>query len=608
MNRPMCTVATLVALALLMVPAIGAEENPACANMPPSALPPPDWYVAQCSGVVAPDQLTPGPWRVPGDPVYFVSLFSTIPANARRLLRAPIPTFTYTNLGPSGVAPLSLFALDFDNAANVLWAVDSGCNPACVGRNFGTIDQATGAFTVMGAVSAAPGPAAGSNFAGLRFDPTDGTAYIATITPGGISELWTLNLTTGAATLRGTMAGGLMIDIAFDNMGQLYAHNISNDTLNRVDKTNGAVTLIGPTGQAYNFAQGMDFDASDNTLYLFGQTGAAGVAHFGRANLTTGAVTILANGTEELEGAIDVPVAPAINLDAVALTVDSAGNGVIEPSEMVVVAPTWHNNTPATTPNVTGTFSNFTGPAGGTYTIVDANGVYGNINANADATCASPTDCYTVQASAATRPAAHWDTSVTETLNVGTRTDSYTLHIGCELHRLADHAQFLPVHRDDVPPRDHGRLRGRALLPGQLDHARADVGARAAGAGRARLHPAGLRAAQHCSRTCPRPASSAAGSRSWRSVGWSRAAAAATSARSRRWPVTRCRCSCCGRWTRRSTRRPACRGRSCSTTCRSTTSSAASSRSWRAARWCPAAAAATTARPTRSRVARWACS
>jgi hypothetical protein len=102
----------------------------------------------------------------------------------------------------------------------------------------------------------------------------------------------------------------------------------------------------------------------------------------------------------------------------------------MEPSEMVVVAPTWHNNTAAATPNVTGTFSNFTGPAGGTYTIIDADGVYGNIGANADATCASPTDCYTVQASAATRPAAHWDSSVMETLNVGTRTDSYTLHIG----------------------------------------------------------------------------------------------------------------------------------------------------------------------------------
>jgi hypothetical protein len=432
MKRPMCTLATLVALAFLMVPAIGADENPACANMEPSALTPPDWYVSECLGnIVVPDAPAAGPWRVPGDTVYFVSLFSPNAALNRRLMTAPIPTFTYNNLAPASVAPMTIFALDFDNAANVLWAIDSSCNAPnpCASRNFGTINQTTGVFTVMGAVAAAPnGPGAGANFAGIRFDPTDGTVFIATIT-GGISELWALNLMTGNATLRGTMPGGLIIDIAIDNMGQMWGHNISTDQIVRVNKANGATTVVGSTGQNYNFAQGMDFDASDNNLYLFAITATA-AGHFARVNQTTGAVTILANGTEELEGAIDVPTTPQVDLSATALAVDTAGNSVMEPSEMAVVGPTWRNNGASAVPGVSGTFSNFTGPAGGTYTIVDANGVYGSIGAGASVTCATPADCYTVQASAVTRPAAHWDTSVLETLNVGSRTDTYTLHVG----------------------------------------------------------------------------------------------------------------------------------------------------------------------------------
>jgi len=65
---------------------------------------------------------------------------------------------------------------------------------------------------------------------------------------------------------------------------------------------------------------------------------------------------------------------------------DAAGNGVIDPGETAVVAPTWRNTGSAPIPSLTGTASNFTGPVavafgGTTYTITDATADYGAVAA-----------------------------------------------------------------------------------------------------------------------------------------------------------------------------------------------------------------------------------
>src|SRR4029079_17351783 len=113
------------------------------------------------------------------------------------------------------------------------------------------------------------GPATGSNFSGLKFDPTSQLVYMSVIT-GTTSTIWTINLQTGAATQVGTGSiAGLVIDIAIDRTGIMYGHEILNDQLLRIDKTTGVATVIGPTGATANFAQGMDFDPIDNTLYAF---------------------------------------------------------------------------------------------------------------------------------------------------------------------------------------------------------------------------------------------------------------------------------------------------------------------------------------------------
>src|SRR5262245_22036137 len=120
-------------------------------------------------------------------------------------------------------------------------------------------------------------------------------------------------------------------------------------------------------------------------------------------------------------------VVVAASVSARSLAVDAAGNRVMDPTEAAIMAPTWHNDNPTVAAGVTGALTNFTGPAGGTYTIVDGAATYGDIAGNADASCGS--NCYTLMASAVTRPTQHWDTTVLETMSTA-NTKTWTLHIG----------------------------------------------------------------------------------------------------------------------------------------------------------------------------------
>jgi hypothetical protein len=113
------------------------------------------------------------------------------------------------------------------------------------------------------------------------------------------------------------------------------------------------------------------------------------------------------------------------------LVVDSAGNGVLEPNELIPVAPTWRNDG-AVPISLTGTSSNFTGPAGPTYDNPDTTADYGTIGIGASAQC---TDCYSVQITAATRPVQHWDATIDENVIAtlvagGLPSKTWTLHVG----------------------------------------------------------------------------------------------------------------------------------------------------------------------------------
>ena len=105
-------------------------------------------------------------------------------------------------------------------------------------------------------------------------------------------------------------------------------------------------------------------------------------------------------------------------------------NGVLDPGERVLVEPTWSN--PSFSPvTFTGTLSNFTGPAGATYTISKPNADYGTLISTQTNNCYAATgNCYELSVSnPSTRPAAHWDATVDETASNGDLA-SWTIHIG----------------------------------------------------------------------------------------------------------------------------------------------------------------------------------
>jgi hypothetical protein len=104
-------------------------------------------------------------------------------------------------------------------------------------------------------------------------------------------------------------------------------------------------------------------------------------------------------------------------------------DGVLEPGEAVVVAPSWQN-LGGSSVSATGSASAWGGPAA-TYSLLDGTASYGTITPGASRDCFSATgNCYVLGVSnPATRPVLHWDAVFTENLSAsGAR--QWVVHVG----------------------------------------------------------------------------------------------------------------------------------------------------------------------------------
>lgn len=150
------------------------------------------------------------------------------------------------------------------------------------------LDTATAALTPIGPSV----PGGGLTWTGLAGDPTTGIMYGAASNCAD-NALYEVDVTSGALSLVGNPAGICLIDIAVNTAGEMYGVDIIADTLVQIDKTNGAVTTIGPLGFDANFAQGMDFDEGADVLYLAAYNNALGRGELRIADVTTGATTLV---------------------------------------------------------------------------------------------------------------------------------------------------------------------------------------------------------------------------------------------------------------------------------------------------------------------------
>ncbi|MEM1448148.1 MAG: hypothetical protein AAF957_26520 [Planctomycetota bacterium] len=188
----------------------------------------------------------------------------------------------------------SLFAIDFDSLAQTLYAIDNTTLEVV------TIDPMTGVSTPTGVVAQTI-----TGATGLTADADGSTWYVSDF-DGTNTNLYSGDVTTGAFSLVGVITAGIIIDISIDSNGNLYGFSISDDSLYSIDTGTGAGTLIGASGFAANFAQGMDFDWTDNTLYATIYTG-GGTGAFCAFDLVTGVANLI-NDTTPLNAEMEMAV------------------------------------------------------------------------------------------------------------------------------------------------------------------------------------------------------------------------------------------------------------------------------------------------------------
>ncbi len=184
---------------------------------------------------------------------------------------------------------ISPFALDWNAAGDALYIVDNNT------LSVGTLDPVSGAFTFVASLDAGY---LGGTVTGLSADPTDGTFYLSGFNV--TNQLYTLDVDTGAVTFiadfalpGGNGGSGILIDIAINSKGQMFAHEIDGAIgdgtiaggLWSVEKTTGLSSFIGTSGLESSFAQGMDFDPDTDILYAAIYTG-GGTGEYGTWNTT----------------------------------------------------------------------------------------------------------------------------------------------------------------------------------------------------------------------------------------------------------------------------------------------------------------------------------
>jgi hypothetical protein len=215
----------------------------------------------QASAVIvfAPDNL--GNNNVPGSVGDRIIRFDT--AN-------PLGTVALVGFAGPAAAGVGLGGMDFDGGGT-LYAVDSFAQAGGVfnGSRLFRISTTTGAATLVGSL----GLPATNAVADMSFNPATGQMQVVTNAGGGVAQLHTVNLATGAATLVGAISGlptsNLEIGLATNAAGVNFVHNLADDRMYQLAGL-VATPMSATIGRDTNFSQGMTIDWSGNGNWYLG--------------------------------------------------------------------------------------------------------------------------------------------------------------------------------------------------------------------------------------------------------------------------------------------------------------------------------------------------
>ncbi|MCW5520471.1 T9SS type A sorting domain-containing protein [Aureitalea sp. L0-47] len=136
-------------------------------------------------------------------------------------------------------------------------------------------------------------PNGAQSFTGLEF-ASDGTLYGIATDGMGSTRLYEINPMNQTVTPIGT-DNGLVVGIALgrDASNNLYSYDIDSDTVHRIDRVTGNITLLGPLGFDANFGQGMGYDHKSGNLMMTAFNNGTIKPELRTVNTTTGATTLV---------------------------------------------------------------------------------------------------------------------------------------------------------------------------------------------------------------------------------------------------------------------------------------------------------------------------